>query len=323
MDTSCKKRKHTVAILALPGFVPFDLSIPYNIFPLVRLSNKEQPYDVILCAEDQYITSNNFKLGPCQPLKVLQQVDTVFVPGLFDPLGFKQQAVLTALQAAADNGVRVASICTGACILAAAGLLDSLKATTHWEIAKDFTKTYPQIQFEPNILFADNGQILTSAGLASGIDLCLHMIRKDYGSAVAQQAAQFFVTPMERDGNYPQQIKYTKDNDNLTSILLWLSENLHTNLTLRFVAAYAGMSPRTLNRKFQDQLGLAPMAWVTKMRIQRAQALLESTTLSIEQIVTAVGFANAAPFREQFRQKVGVSPITWRKTWNSTIKQNR
>lgn len=312
-------KKHRLTILVLEGFIPFDVSVPYNIFSQVKLQNGRNPYDVSICGHKAISTSHEWQITGSKTLADLAQANTIIIPGLDNPLSFNDQQVLKALQQAADSGTRIASICTGACVLAASGLLDGLRATTHWDTVEALAQTYPQIKVEPDILFTDNGQILTSAGLASGIDLCLHMIRKDYGAAVAEKSAQFFVMPLEREGNHHQCIRRNQPqaDDTLTPILYWLLDNLHLNHTLQSIALQAHMSARTLNRKFKEQMGIAPITWVTTARIRRAQVWLESTTLSIEQIATTTGFNSATAFREQFKKTVGIAPTAWRKTYKT------
>lgn len=311
------QKKHRLTILVLNGFIPFDVSVPYNIFSQVELQNGSNPYDVSICGHQTVCTSREWQITGSKTLADLVLADTVIIPGLENPLNFNDQQVLDALRLAADRGTRIASICTGACVLAASGLLDGLSATTHWDTVKILGQTYPQIKIEPDILFADNGQFLTSAGLASGIDLCLHMIRKDYGSAVAEKSAHFFVVPIEREGHYNQLIRRNQPqaDNTLAPVLYWLMDNLHLHHSLQTIAQQANMSVRTLNRKFKEQMGIAPMAWVATTRIRRAQNWLESTTLSIEQIATATGFNSATALREQFRKTVGIAPTAWRKTY--------
>lgn len=310
-------KTHKVAILALEKFVPFDLTIPYNIFQLVRLKDGRQPYSVCFCGVRENVDSKEFQLKAVSGLDELERVDTIIIPGIDDPFGTVEAKVLEALRRAAANNVRVASICTGACVLAAAGLLNGLRATTHWSVAEQLAGMYPQVQVEPDILYVDNGTIMTSAGLASGIDLCLHIIRKDYGAAVAENVAKFIVMPIEREGRQTQLVRHDppQSGGNLNGLLLWLMENLHREHSLNSIALQAGMSPRTLNRKFQEQLGVAPMTWITTARVKRAQILLESSRLSIEDIATAAGFGTAAALRERFQKTVGTSPTAWRKTY--------
>ena len=312
---------HRVAILALPGFVAFDLVIPQALFSLAALADGRKPYDVCFCGPQDAIAGGALSIADKRPLDALSDMDTVVVPGILDPAGFHDEAVCQALRQAADQGTRLASICTGAFVLAAAGLLDGLRATTHWAMTRALAEAHPRIAVEPDVLFVDNGRILTSAGLASGLDLCLHMIRKDYGAAAAERCADFFVLPIAREGGHAQQVRriVPQGGDRLAALQIWLLENLHGELTLEAVARQACMSPRTLSRKFQEQVGAAPMVWLANARIRRAQALLESTAMPVEQIAAATGFGSATAFRERFRRIVGVSPTAWRKTYGALV----
>lgn len=318
------QKKHHLIILVLDGFIPFDVSVAYNIFSQVELKNGHNPYEISICSYQKVCTSHEWQITSNKTLSDLVYADTIIIPGLENPVKFNNQQVLQALQVAAAKGVRIASICTGAFILAASGLLDDLQATTHWNAVDDLAKKYPQIKVEPDILFADNGQFLTSAGLVSGTDLCLHMVRKDYGSTVAEKCAQLIVMPIEREGYYKQLIRRTLPEkiDLLNPILYWLVENLHLNHTLQSLAQKGNMSVRTLNRKFKEKIGMSPMSWIAMTRIKRAQSYLESTTLSIEHIATIIGFNSATSFREKFRKAAGMTPSNWRKRYKMSITSN-
>ncbi len=249
-------------------------------------------------------------------LDCLDRADTIIIPGN-DCVDEIEPAIIDALVSAAGKGVRIASICSGAFILAATGLLNGLRATTHWAGTDLLAARFPQIEVVKDALFIDNGKILTSAGVASGIDLCLHMIRQDYGAVAAADVAETIVMPLERDGRQSQRINYKTpdDNDNLNHILLWIMENLDQKLSVKLIADRFGLSSRTLNRWFSEQSGTTPLQWVLTARIRQSQKLLESTSLSIEEIATFTGFSSASAFRERFRQVVGVAPTTWRNTY--------
>ncbi len=308
---------HNIGILALPGFVPFDCSIPFQLFSLACGKSGEHAYDLNFIGDTGHVSSGQFSIEGALPLAAMQEMNTVIVPGVTPSFGVCSQGVLDALRQARNAGIRMASICTGACILAAAGLLDGMQATTHWSVAEELAARYPQIDVEADILFVDNGQVLTSAGLASGIDLCLHMIRQDLGAAAAEELAAFFVVPMERDGGQRQFIRRTgpESGGNLAPLLLWMQENMHKNLTLSSICRQAHMSSRTLNRRFLEQVGAPPMLWLTRARVRRSQALLESSSMSVEEIAASTGFGSAASLRDHFRRTVGTSPTAWRKTF--------
>ncbi|GAB1138394.1 GlxA family transcriptional regulator [Shewanella algae] len=318
MSSALSQPQHRIAILVLRDFVAFDLAIPYQMFPLVSLSGGHKPYQVSFCGPEQSICSGALSISDIAPLELLSQVDTVIIPGIRDPLLFSESEVLQALQQAARAGVRLASICTGACVLAAAGLLDNLRATTHWQLTPELAKRYPNIEVEEDMLFVDNGQLLTSAGLAAGQDLCLHMIASDFGAQAAETTADFFVMPLERQGCQSQRIhrQWLPQQQQLANLQLWLMDNLHLPLTLAQLAERACLSQRSLNRKFREQTGLAPMAWLGQARIRRAQSLLESSHMSVELIASSCGFASAAGLRDAFKRALGVSPSNWRKTYS-------
>jgi transcriptional regulator GlxA family with amidase domain len=227
------------------------------------------------------------------------------------------------LRAAAQRGARIASICTGAFVLAAAGLLDGKRATTHWRAARELAELHPKVVVDPNVLFVDTGQFLTSAGAAAGIDLCLHMIRRDYGAAAAAGAARLAVVPLERDGGQAQYITHepAATNTTIEPVLRWMESHLERGLTLHEIAAQAHTSVRTLNRRFRQQLGTTPLTWMSRARVRRGQALLESTDHTIEEIATQIGFETAATLRLHFRRIVGVSPTRYRRALGTVVSR--
>lgn len=308
--------KHRLAILALDNFVPFDLCVPHGLFSLASLPGDVRPYEVGLCGAAETVRSGDFSVR-CEPLTELRRARTIIIPGVMEAPLYRDERVFAALRKAFAAGARLASICTGAWVLAAAGLLDGLKATTHWEQVGAMAGAHPRIAMEDDVLFVDNGRVLTSAGLASGMDLCLHMIRRDHGTAAAERCAQFFVLPLEREGGHPQRVRRAAPHPDggLGALQLWLLENLHADLTLQAIAGRACMSARTLNRKFREQTGMPPMAWLTGARLRRAQSLLESTSLPVDEIAALAGFGSASALREHFRRHVGVSPTAWRATY--------
>jgi transcriptional regulator GlxA family with amidase domain len=308
---------YEIAILALDGVVPFDLSTPCEVFGRVRVPGLAEPYRIKVCGETEYIHAGAFDLRVQYDLSYLAGAHAVIVPGLADIGQPVSQAVINALRTAAANRTRIASICTGAFVLAATGMLDGLRATTHWLAAPELARRYPGIKVDPNVLFVDNGQLLTSAGAAAGLDLCLHLVRRDYGGAAAADAARLSVMPLEREGGQAQFIIYEPPTSGTTlePLLRWLEENLHRILTLEEIAAQARLSVRTLNRRFREQTGTSPLQWVQAARVRRARQLLETTGLSIEQVSSAVGFESATTFRERFNRLVGTSPQAYRRSF--------
>jgi transcriptional regulator GlxA family with amidase domain len=307
---------HTVAVLALDGVVAFDLSTPIEVFNRTRLPDGRAAYRVRICAPTEEIDAGAFILRAPWALDALADADTIILPGCADPTVPVPAEVLDALRRAAANGTRIASICAGAFILAATGLLAGQRATTHWVAAALLAARYPDVQVDPNVLYVDNGQILTSAGAAAGLDLCLHMIRRDHGSAVAADAARLSVMPLERDGGQAQFIVHeqppTPRGSTMEPLLRWMQENAQQDLTLDDIAAHAGVSTRTLNRRFREQTGTTPLQWLHRARIRHAQYLLETTTHSADRIAVQVGFGSPTAFRDRFKRLVGTSPHAYR-----------
>ena len=312
---------HTVAVLALDGVLAFDLSTPVEVFGRARLPDGRRAYGVRVCAPAEEVDANLFAMRVPWGLDALSGADTIIVPGLADPTAPISGDVLGALRGAAEGGTRIASICVGAFTLAAAGLLDGLRATTHWAAAGELSRLYPDIEVDDGVLFVDNGQVLTSAGAAAGLDLCLHMIRRDHGSAVAADAARLAVMPLERDGGQAQFIVHEQpgqDGSSLEPLLRWMQENVHRDLTLHDVAIRAKLSARTLNRRFREQTGTTPVRWLRRSRIRRSQYLLETTTHPVERISRQVGFNSPASFRGQFKALVGTSPQAYRRAFQAS-----
>jgi transcriptional regulator GlxA family with amidase domain len=309
---------HTVAVIALSGVVPFDLSTPCEVFGRVRLANDRAGYDVRVCGLGKEVPAGAFTLRLRWGLRTLANADTVVIPGMADPFAPVPKAVVRAIRSAAARGCRIASICSGAFVLAATGLLDGRRATTHWLATDQLARRYPHIAVDPNVLYVDNGQILTSAGAAAGLDLCLHLVRRDYGAAVAADAARIAVMPLERSGGQAQFIRHqppSADGGSLEPSMRWIHVHLHQPITLERLAKRAAMSTRTLSRRFAEQTGTTPLQWILHARVRRAQQLLETTGHSVEQIATEVGFGSAPAFRERFNRIVGTSPQRYRRAF--------
>jgi transcriptional regulator GlxA family with amidase domain len=311
---------HTIAVLALDQVVPFDLSTPIEVFTRTRLPDGRPGYRIRVCAEQPEVDAGAFTLRAPWGLDGLKGADTIIVPGTATATAPLAPAVREALRAAAEDGTRIASICSGTFPLAATGLLDGLRATTHWIAADLLATTHPEITVDPDVLYVDNGQFLTSAGAAAGLDLCLHMIRRDYGSAVAADAARLSVMPLEREGGQAQFIVHpyppAPRGSALEPLLIWLQDNLPRDLSLADIAAHAGTSTRTLMRHFREQTGTTPLQWLHRARIRQAQHLLETTDHPVERIGAQVGFGSPTAFRDRFKRTTGVSPHTYRRTFS-------
>ncbi|MEV0222358.1 helix-turn-helix domain-containing protein [Streptomyces sp. NPDC050704] len=316
---------HSIAVLALDQVIPFDLAAPIDTFSWARLPDGGDAYRVRVCGPEGSageVSAGVFTLRVPYGLDALAEADTIILPGVADPTVPLPPGVAEALCAAAAKGTRIASVCVGAFVFAATGLLDGLRATTHWIAAPDLAEMYPAVTVDPNVLYVDNGQFLTSAGSAAALDMCLHMIRRDYGSAVAAQAARFAVMPLEREGGQAQFIVHAQPpapaGATMEPLLAWLEENAERDLTLDDIAAHAGTSARTLNRRFREQAGTTPLQWLHRARVRRAQHLLETTSHPVERIAEQVGFGSPTAFRDRFKRVVGTSPQAYRRAFQSS-----
>ncbi|MFI1913889.1 GlxA family transcriptional regulator [Nocardia sp. NPDC020380] len=311
---------HTVAVLALDRVVAFDLAVPLEVFGRARLPDGRSPYRVRVCGQSTEVDAGAFALRPPWPLDALATADTIIVPGRSEIAVPEPEPIVAALRAAARQGTRIASICSGAFTLAAAGLLDGLAATTHWLAADHLARTYPAIDVKPDVLYVDNGAILTSAGAAAGLDLCLHMVRRDFGSAVAADAARMAVMPLEREGGQAQFVVHhqppTPAGSHLELVCAWIEDHLDDDLTLADMAARAGMSERTFSRRFREQLGTTPLQWLLRARVRRAQHLLENTDHSVDRVAALAGFGSPTAFRDRFKRIAGVAPNRYRSSFH-------
>ncbi|WP_329048791.1 helix-turn-helix domain-containing protein [Amycolatopsis sp. NBC_01488] len=309
-----------VAILALDGVLGFEATIPGQVFGTANTVTGRPTYEIRVVATAEEIgTSPEFgsvRLRTPWDLDSLAGADTVLIPAR---AGFRTpppEPVLVALRAAAARGARLASMCVGAFTLAATGLLDGLSATTHWEHAAELARRYPSVDVRPEVLFVDHGALLTSAGVAAGLDLCLHLVRRDLGAAVAADTARRIVMPPQRDGGQAQFIVHADPTDArqapLQDTLAWLEANLHRPLTLADIAGHAGTSVRSLNRHFRAQVGTTPLQWLLKVRVTRAQHLLETTDLPIARIAHEAGLGAEPTLRHHFSRIAGVSPHAYR-----------
>jgi len=317
---------HTVAVLALEGVVSFDLSVPVEIFGYTRLSDGSAPYRVLVCSHRAAVSTGLFEIRAPHGLATLPTADTIIVPGVAEGFALPGEEVNEALRSALARGARIASVCSGALVLAAAGLLDGLRATTHWQAADELARRHPKVEVTPGVLFVDNGSVLTSAGAAAGLDLCLHMIRSDFGAAVAAQTARRAVMPLERDGGQAQFIDHEppapEAGSSLAPLLQWLAANSRLELSLADLAGRAAMSPRSLTRKFREQTGTTPLQWLARIRVRRAQELLETTDQPIELLAFDVGFTSVTSFRDRFRRVTGTTPLAYRRAFRGKDREH-
>jgi len=251
-------------------------------------------------------------------LSSIRRADTVIIPGV-ENLAHVPPAILCAIQRAVFRGARVASICSGAFVLAATGALDGLRATTHWQAAAELQRRFPAIDVDPDVLYVDNGTILTSAGAAAAFDLCLHLVRRDLGAEAAAAVARASVMPLERSGGQAQFIVHKPPMNDGTSIgrlMVWIEANLCEDLSLPALARKAAMSVRTLSRNFRAQAGMTPAEWIARERVRSAQRLLETTKLDVEQVAAECGFGSASVLRQHFAAVVGTSPVAYRRAFS-------
>ncbi|MFF7187200.1 GlxA family transcriptional regulator [Streptomyces sp. NPDC008222] len=312
------RQTERIVVLALDGVYPFELGIPSRIFGAA-----DGRYEVLTCSVDgRPVRSNaDFSINVEHGPEVLATADTVVVasvaPCYITP--DLPEAVAAAL-ARIRPDARIVSICTAAFVLAAAGLLDGRKATTHWQVVDEFRQRFPQVDLDPDVLFVDDGRVLTSAGAASGVDVCLHIVRTDHGSALANAVARRCVVPPFRDGGQAQYIEQPVPQQGAASTAearAWALEHLDEPLALADLARHAGMSLRTFARRFQEEVGMSPGRWLIQQRVARARHLLESTDLSVDQIAGEVGFATGASLRQHLHAAIGVSPQAYRRTFQA------
>jgi transcriptional regulator GlxA family with amidase domain len=317
---------HRVAVLALDHVVALDLGTPTQVFGAAGSAAGTPLYQVAVCTPGggPVAARDGFRIVPEHDLALLETADTVIVPGMYDGAtlrdGTLAPSVRTALVAAHARGARIMSICTGAFALAAAGLLDGRRATTHWAHADRFRRLHPAVDLDPDVLFVDGGDILTSAGVAAGIDLCLHVVRHDHGAAVANGAARRCVMPPWRDGGQAQYIERPVPNGTgpgTAPTREWSLTRLDQPLTLRAMAGHARMSVRTFTRRFREETGVSPTRWLIQQRTDHARRLLETTDLGVDQIARRTGFGTAAALRQQFHHAVGVAPSAYRRTFRA------
>jgi transcriptional regulator GlxA family with amidase domain len=312
---------HQVAVLALDGVIAFDLGVPPQVFSAAQDRDGARPYVVRVATPDggPIRTSAGFQVQPEHGLELLDEADTVVIPGITvgSPALTGTPAVREALRRAAGHA-RVMSICTGAFLLAEAGLLDGRPATTHWAHADAFRRRYPQVRLDPDVLFVDDGDVLSSAGVAAGIDLCLHVIRRDQGSDVANRAARRCVVPPWRDGGQSQFIErhLPEAGDSATAATrAWALQRLEQPIDLTDLARHASMSVRTFTRRFRDETGMSPGRWLLRQRVEHARRLLEGTDLPIDGVARQAGFGTAASLRQHLHATVGVPPAAYRRTF--------
>ncbi|MFT7775310.1 GlxA family transcriptional regulator [Roseateles sp.] len=314
----------TVAILASKSVIPYDLGIACDVFSRVKLPNGEAGYRVRVCAESDRVAAGSFEICTQWRLRELSSAEIVIVPGIEDVHAPFSPSALRAVQRAHEKGALVASICSGAFLLAAAGLLDSRRATTHWAATAELKRRHPEVDVDADVLFVDSGDVVTSAGASAGLDMCLYLVRRHYGEAVAAHSARLAVAPLYRDGGQAQFIQQhaPAGNGTLAPLIDWMLRNLDQRLDVATLAARACMSPRTFARRFVEQVGSTPVQWLLRMRVRRAQELLETSAASIEKIASATGFESPITFRARFHRVVGLPPTVYRRRFKMNAAPN-
>ncbi|WP_258564090.1 GlxA family transcriptional regulator [Streptomyces himalayensis] len=321
-------RRHRIVVLAMDGLLPFELGIPQRIFGRARDAEGRRLYEVVTCSvrpPGPVRTDADFDILVQNGPETLATADTLVVPASYE-LGpvFEEGRLTDELAAALAHlrpGTRLLSICTGGYVLAAAGYLDGRPATTHWAHAEHFQQLFPSIKVDADVLFIDDEDVLTSAGVAAGIDLCLHVVRRDHGTAVANDVARRIVVPPHRDGGQAQYIQRPipePQQANTAAARAWALERLHEPIQLRDMAAQESMSVRTFTRRFREEAGVSPGQWLTQQRVEWARQLLESSDLSVDQIAHDAGFGTAQSMRQHLQAALGVTPTVYRRTFRST-----
>ena len=307
-------KPHRVAILVLDGVLPLDFGIPAQIFG----PRPQTPYRLTVCGETPLIeVSSGYSLAVPGTLADARRADTLIVPG-FWPYGRELSGeVLDTIRHVHRQGRRVVSICVGAFALAQAGVLDGLTATTHWQRADELATTYPHVTVDRDVLYVDAGQVLTSAGVAAGIDLSLHIVRRDLGTAAANDLARLIVAAPHRDGGQAQFVgaPVGRTDGSLSAVRAWAVDHLDEPVTVRDLAREAAVSERTLARRWLEESGVTPLQWLLRARVQLARELIETGDLSIDQVARRCGLGTAANLRLHFRRLVGTSPTAYRRTF--------
>jgi AraC family transcriptional regulator, transcriptional activator FtrA len=313
--------RRTVAVVVFDRLAVFETAVPCEVFGIDRSAMGAPTYGLMLCTADPpplRTMEGGFTIDTPYDLTHLPEADTVIVPAWRDVHETPPDHLLDAIRAAYARGTRIASLCSGAFVLAHAGLLDGRRATTHWMYAGLMAQMFPKIDVDPSVLYIDEGQVLTSAGTAAGIDLCLHMVRTDHGAEAANLFARRMVVPPHRSGGQAQYVEAplppTMD-DPLGETMGWAVGHLSEQLTVEAMAAHAHLSSRTFARQFLAMTGTSPLRWLLVQRVAAAQRLLETGDLPIERVAEACGLGSAANLRLHFGRVVGTSPTAYRKAF--------
>ncbi|MET8979066.1 helix-turn-helix domain-containing protein [Streptomyces sp. NPDC004539] len=325
---SGRRRKEIVAVLLFSGGPIFESSIPLSVFGIDRQDAGVPRYRLLVCAgEDGPLrTTGGLELTAPHGLEAISRAGTVVVPAWRSITAPPPEEALDALRRAHEEGARIVGLCTGAFVLAAAGLLDGRPATTHWMYAPTLAKRYPSVHVDPRELFVDDGDVLTSAGTAAGIDLCLHIVRTDHGNEAAGALARRLVVPPRRSGGQERYLDRSLPEeigaDPLAEVVSWALEHLHEQFDVETLAARAYMSRRTFDRRFRSLTGSAPLQWLITQRVLQAQRLLETSDYSVDEVAGRCGFRSPVALRGHFRRQLGSSPAAYRAAYRARRPQS-
>ncbi|WP_224392528.1 GlxA family transcriptional regulator [Pseudonocardia sp. ICBG1293] len=310
---------HRVGVLAVDGVIAFELGIPERILGTTTTADGTPLYDVRVATVDggPVRTSAGYRVLPEHGIDVLEHADTLVVPAVRGPnTDDPGEVVIGLVRRAVDRGTRVVAICTGAFTLAAAGVLDGRRATTHWAHVDAFRALYPRVELDPDVLFVDDGDVLTSAGVAAGIDLCLHLVRRDHGAAVATATARRNVVAPWREGGQAQFVaSHVPDpgGPDTHAVRQWALHRLDRPLAVEELATQASMSVRTFTRRFRAETGTSPARWLAARRLELVRRLLETTDLPVEQVAARAGFGTTAALRQRLHAEIGMAPLAYRR----------
>ncbi|MFD3357717.1 helix-turn-helix domain-containing protein [Streptomyces fradiae] len=324
---SGRRRREVVAVMLFSGGPIFESSIPLSVFGVDRQDAGVPRYRLLVCAgEDGPLrTTGGLELSAPYGLEAISRAGTVVVPAWRSITSPPPAEALDALRRAHEEGARIVGLCTGAFVLAAAGLLDGRPATTHWMYAPTLAKRYPSVHVDPRELFVDDGDVLTSAGTAAGIDLCLHIVRTDHGTEAAGALARRLVVPPRRSGGQERYLDRSLPEeigaDPLAEVVAWALEHLHEQFDVETLAARAYMSRRTFDRRFRSLTGSAPLQWLITQRVLQAQRLLETSDYSVDEVAGRCGFRSPVALRGHFRRQLGSSPAAYRAAYRARRPQ--
>ncbi|MFI7414825.1 helix-turn-helix domain-containing protein [Streptomyces sp. NPDC049627] len=324
---SGRRRKEIVAVLLFSGGPIFESSIPLSVFGIDRQDAGVPRYRLLVCGgeEGPLRTTGGLELSAPHGLEAISRAGTVVVPAWRSITSPPPEEALDALRRAHEEGARIVGLCTGAFVLAAAGLLDGRPATTHWMYAPTLAKRYPSVHVDPRELFVDDGDVLTSAGTAAGIDLCLHIVRTDHGNEAAGALARRLVVPPRRSGGQERYLDRSLPEeigaDPLAEVVAWALEHLHEQFDVETLAARAYMSRRTFDRRFRSLTGSAPLQWLITQRVLQAQRLLETSDYSVDEVAGRCGFRSPVALRGHFRRQLGSSPAAYRAAYRARRPQ--